>query len=455
MRRRLAFLSLAVSSLVVLAFLIPLGILVRNQAENRALTRGERFAESIAAALAITGARDLGVDGGEVVLQAFGSPAGTSIVYPSGAAVGAPIADTANLELAREGAAFTARIDGGAEVLVPVLTADSPAADSTVVVRAFIPDEELSRGVTTAWLLLLGLGVFLVLVAVAAADRLGRSIVRPVTDLSRAARKLGEGDLTTRVVPQGPAEIAEVGVAFNFLAGRLGGLLEAERESVADLSHRLRTPLTALRLQAETLADPTEAETLLADIDRMERAVDSMIAEARRAPAEPRAATTDLGKVLKHRAAFWQVLADEQGRPTSVLVGEGPHLVAMAESELGALVDVLIENVFAHTEPPTGYIVRVGDHEDGTTFLVVEDDGPGFRDLSVLRRGMSSRGSSGLGLDIVARAAERAGGGFKIGNSRGGGAQVVVRFGPVDQTVAAPTGDRAPAIPASVAESSR
>jgi signal transduction histidine kinase len=430
MRRRLAFLSLAVSSLVVVAFLIPLGILVRNQAENRALTRAERFAESIAASLAISGARELGVAGGEVVLQAFGSPTGISIVYPGGAGVGDPIADITNLELAREGAAFTARITGGAEVLVPVLTADSPAADSTVVVRAFITDEELSRGVTTAWLLLLGLGVFLVIVAVAAADRLGRSIVRPVTDLSRAARRLGEGDLTTRVVPQGPEEIAEVGVAFNFLAGRLGGLVEAERESVADLSHRLRTPLTALRLQAETLADPEEAHALRADIDRMELAVDAMIAEARRAPAEPRSTVADLSKVVRHRASFWQVLADEQGRPTSVLIGEGRHLVAMAEAELGALVDVLIENVFSHTEPPTGYIVRVGEYE-GSTVLTVEDDGPGFRDLSVLRRGMSSRGSTGLGLDIVARAAEGTGGRFKIGNSPSGGAQAVVAFGSV------------------------
>lgn len=443
MRRRLAFLSLAVSTLVVVSFLIPLGILVRNQAENRALTRGERFAESIAASLAVTGAREMGAAGGESVLHAFGQPEGVSIVYPDGSAVGDPVADTPNLQRARGGAAFTARVQGGAEVLVPVLAADSPAAESTVVVRAFITDEELSQGVATAWLLLFGLGVFLVLVAVAAADRLGRSIVVPVTDLSRAARKLGEGDLTTRVAPAGPDEVAEVGVAFNFLAGRLGELVEAERESVADLSHRLRTPLTALRLQAETLTDPAEARTLLADIERMEAAVDSMIAEARRVPSEPKASVADLGDVVRHRAAFWQVLADEQGRPTSLIIGDGSHPVAMAEAELGALVDVLIENVFAHTEPPTGYILRVRSQHDDRAVLAVEDDGDGFGDLSVLRRGMSSRGSTGLGLDIVARAAERTGGAFRIGNSPVGGAEAVVVFGAVEamEEAAASAGD--------------
>ena len=62
-----------------------------------------------------------------------------------------------------------------------------------------------------------------------------------------AALALGGGDLDRRVAPAGPHEIADVGVAFNFLAERLRLLLAGERESVADLSHRLRTPLTALR----------------------------------------------------------------------------------------------------------------------------------------------------------------------------------------------------------------
>jgi len=435
MRRQLAFLSLAVSSLVVVAFLVPLGFLVRNQAETRALTSGERFAEAIAASLAVAGSGPTGptLDVAEAVVEAFGRPEGVTVIFPDGAAAGSEAEVAENIELAREGAAFTARTPGGAEILVPVLTADSPAAENTIVVRAFVPGEELQRGVATAWALLFALGVFLVLVAMAAADRLGSSIVRPVTDLSDAARKLGEGDLSTRVEPQGPEEIAEVGEAFNFLAGRLGELVEAERESVADLSHRLRTPLTALRLQAETLSDRREAAALLADVDRMEVAVDDMISEARRgrAAAESEPAATDLGVVVRHRAAFWQVLADEQGRPTSLLVSSDDHPVAMTGAELGAVVDVLIENVFAHTPSGVGYILRVRRSRDGGSVLTVADEGSGFRDVSVVRRGASSRGSTGLGLDIVARAAERTGGGLRIGNAAAGGAEVVVAFGPI------------------------
>lgn len=431
-------LSLAVSSLVVVAFLVPLGILVRNQAENRALTRGERFSQSIAASLAVVGSAESGPgvtpDLATVVIDAFGEPEGTSVISPDGTVVGTPTEISSNVESAQAGAAFTARIPGGAEVLVPVLVADSPTTEGTVVVRTFVSDEELAEGVLIAWAMLGVLGLFLILVAMIAADRLGQSIVRPVTDLSQAAHRLGGGDLETRVDPAGPAEIAEVGEAFNILAGRLGDLLEAERESVADLSHRLRTPLTALRLQAETVTDREDSAALLADVDSMETAVDSMIADARgRSNYTQPISATDLAEVVTHRSAFWQILADEQGRATSVIVEPGDHLVPVPTDELGALVDVLIENVFAHTPQGTGYQIRVRSLTDGRSELAVEDAGPGFDGLGVVHRGRSTSGSTGLGLDIVARTAERYGGSFRIGAARSGGALVAVVLGIVDE----------------------
>ena len=434
MRRRLALLSLAVSSLVVVAFLIPLGILVRNQAENRALTRGERFSQSIAASLAVAGSAESGPgvtpELATAVIEAFGGPEGTSVIFADGTVVGTPTEISSNLELAQAGAAFTAGIPGGAEVLVPVLVADSPTNEGTVVVRTFVTDDELAEGVLTAWLMLGALGMFLILVAMIAADRLGQSIVRPVTDLSRAAHRLGTGNLNARVEPAGPPEIEEVGEAFNVLAGRLGDLLAAERESVADLSHRLRTPLTALRLQAETVSDREDSEALLADVDRMETAVDSMISEARgRSTYTHPVATSDLGEIVAHRSAFWQVLADEQGRATAVIVEAGDHLVPVPANELGALVDVLIENVFGHTQQGTGYQIHVRTLRDGRSELTVEDTGPGFGGIDVVRRGESTSGSTGLGLNIVAKTAQRSGGSFRIGDARGGGALVGVVFG--------------------------
>ncbi len=430
----MALLSLAVATLVVVAFLVAVGILIRNQAQARALSDAERDAQSVATALAV-----VGTDGGitpelaDAILTAFGNPEDLSVIFVSGEVVGAEIGSDEHIGQAQSGAAFTAKTEDGAEVLVPVLTADAPIQGDTVVVRAFVADDELTEGVLIAWAMLLGLGLFLIAIATLAADRLGRSVVQPVTELSDAAHEWGRGNLDVRVVPSGPEEIAEVGEAFNTLAGRLDKLLEAERESVADLSHRLRTPLTALRLQAETLTNRDEAASLQTDIDELEHQVDEMIQRARRqSNAGTVTDSVDLGSVLTHRAAFWQVLADEQGRPTSVSVEPGDHRVELQRVDLGALIDVLIENIFAHTPAGVGYRLSVRTQGDGRPVLTISDAGSGFGDLGVMRRGQSGAGSTGLGLDIVVRTAERTGGGIRIGTSADGGGEISVVFGSTD-----------------------
>jgi signal transduction histidine kinase len=333
-----------------------------------------------------------------------------------------------SIEQARRGNAFNATVEGGAEVLIPIVR-ERPSEGDYPVVRAFVSDAELTMGVATAWLLLGGLGVFLMVVTVFAADRLGRSIVRPVSDLAAAARALGDGDLDARVEPSGPEEMANVGEAFNFLASRLEALLEEERESVADLSHRLRTPLTALRLQAETLRDPLDRASLVADIDRLERAVDRLISDARRPSPGVGVPKADLGAVVRHRATFWKVLADEQDRRATVSVDDGVLAVDLPSDELGALVDTLLANVFSYTPPGTAYSITARHGPDHTAVLVIEDDGPGLPDESVLERGASAGGSTGLGLDIALRTAQRTGGELTARNRPQGGARIEVVFG--------------------------
>ncbi len=425
MRRRLALVALAVTSMTVLAFVVPLALLVREQAEDRALARAQRDAQAVAAALAVAGAigADRPVDAAlaQAVIDAASDDGSTSVYLPDGTVVGFPAPSSANVDRARAGAAFTVRGRAGAEVLVPVRL-----AEGTVVVRTEVPPDELRRGVTTSWLLLAALGLLIVGAASILADRLARSVVRPVGELADTAHRLGDGDLDARVRPSGPPEVVEVGDAFNSLAGRLGDLLAAERESVADLSHRLRTPLTALRLQAGTLDDETAAAEMLAEIDRLAAGVDQIITDARGPADAPR--SSDLAAVATHRAAFWQVLAEEERRHFAVDVADAPLPVAMGADDLGALIDTLLENVFAHTPPGTAFRIATGRVGAGAV-LVVEDDGPGFPAKDAVARGESGGGSTGLGLDIVARAAERTGGELRLTTPPTGGARAEVRFG--------------------------
>lgn len=119
----------------------------------------------------------------------------------------------------------------------------------------FVPEGEESNGVATAWLMLAGVGIALIVGSVAVADRLGVRMVKPAQRLAGAAHDLGEGRLGTRVREEGPTELRSAAVAFNSMADQVVQLLANERELAADLSHRLRTPLTVLRLNAASLGE--------------------------------------------------------------------------------------------------------------------------------------------------------------------------------------------------------
>lgn len=412
----------AVTAMVVLAFLIPLAMLVRDFAGNRAINDAQREAERFAQLVAL----NAGVTDMLDVVESFpldGSHFPVSFVVDD-VVVGTVIPPGEDLTQAKSGIAFRAAVAGGQAIYAPVII---PSLQSAVVVRVFVSDEQLSAGVTRSWRILGALGLVLVLIALAVADRLGRSIVEPVRELSANAALLGEGALETRVTPSGPPEVREVGVEFNRLAERMTTLLRLEREAAADMSHRLRTPLTALRLDLDAVADGSVKERLRDDLDELERTVDFVIQAARRPGQVDADSTCELGELTTTRVEFWSALAEEQGRAVSLEVNGGPWQVAVGEADVVAMIDALLGNVMAHTSDGVGFAVEV-DGTPTTATLTVADDGPGF-DPSLAERGRSSAGSTGLGLDIVRRTAEASGGSLSIESLDTGGGRVVVTLG--------------------------
>ena len=423
MRRRLATLVLATTSIVVAAFLAPLAVLVREIAIERAVTAGTHDAQSVAAFTGVLADR---TQLREVVDGVNQGAVQTSVRLPDGSTVGPPLAASASVTVALSGRAFTAIIPQGREILVPVETGTGRA-----VVRTLVPGSVLSAGVPRALAVLAALGLALIALAVAVADRLARWTLRPVAALAGTARRLAHGDLSARVEPAGPPELVEVCAAVNLLANRIGELLEQEREAAADLSHRLRTPLTALRLDAHSLADPVESARMVELAAGLERAVNGVIAAARRPVREGMLAACDAVAVVAGRAAYWSPLADDQGRRMAVRLQPGPLWVRLAAEDLAAVVDALLENVFAHTPEGTDFLVAVRSRDGGGARLVVADAGPGLPGQHVAGRGVSRAGSTGLGLDIVRRTARASGGDLLLGPSSGGrGARVEVELGP-------------------------
>jgi signal transduction histidine kinase len=316
------------------------------------------------------------------------------------------------------------RVDGGV-VTYRVLE----TRRGVYVARDEVDDEILHRGVLRSTLIVAGLGVLLLGLAVVAADRLARRVSGPIQEVVRAADAMREGDLDVRVAERGMPEVVTLARALNRLAERVGRLLSAERDAVADLSHRLRTPVTALRLDTEMISDPDVGERLRDHITQLERTVDAIVHDARRPTRSDAVGACDAAKIVRERVEFWSALAEEQGRPLRTAVPDRPLLAKVPAGDLTDVVDVLLDNVFAHTEDGVPIEVWVVPRADGAIVLTVEDGGPGLPAGDIVSRGRSGAGSSGLGLDIARRAAMASGGWLELGQSRLGGALVRVVLG--------------------------
>ena len=225
--------------------------------------------------------------------------------------------------------------------------------------------------------------------------------------------------------------MAESGRAFNQLVERLAELLAAERERIADLSHQLRTPIAALRLQAESVTDPEARDGLISDIVHLEGAVTALIEDVRRNESDE-ATICDLAAVVGKRMGFWRVVASAQQRSADInLEDREAVLVNLPAAKVLNILDNLVQNVLTHTVAGVGFTVSVASSPPR---LTITDEGDGLPSTDVFDRGSSS-GSSGLGLDIVRRVAEESGGDVALGDSPG--TTIVVRFGePISPTEA-------------------
>ncbi|WP_244928865.1 HAMP domain-containing sensor histidine kinase [Nocardioides sp. W7] len=435
MRRSLILTVAAAVTMVLLAMLVPMAVLLRDYALEDRLSRA---ALEVQATETVVSGADR--DRGDVQLYLDrinrGNGIETTVLYPGedpSTDVGPdPGEDYRVVQARNTGQARVDDVDGGAEFLVPVSLGGSSAGPAdTPVIRVRVHTPGLESAIVRSLVLLLLLGLALLVGALLLADRIGRSFVQPVRALASYAQQLGDRRRPEPVVPEGPPEVRELAGALNRLVERVEVLLERERASVSDVSHRLRTPITALRLRAESLTDSEERERLGTDLDHLEAMVEHVVREARRSEREGLVAACDALTVVADRARFWEPLAEDQGRTFTLYVDPGEALVRTAEEDLRAVVDVLLDNVFTHTPEGAAVQVTCARRAGGGVVLSVVDGGPGFPDgVDVADRGTSGAGSTGLGLAIVDKTATESGGGLSWGSSPEGGGRIVVELGP-------------------------
>lgn len=393
---------LAVATVGIVLFALPLGVAIGRLYKGREVTRLEREAIRAVGALPDKGLR------GADPIRVPRTPQGITLAY---------------YDRSARLVAGTGTSHGGREVMAALAGRESEAAGSSLVVAVPIHDEESVVGVAQAtesmsgvhthtyatWVAMIGVGLMALAIAALFARRQARRLAVPIGDIEALAIRLGEGEFSARIDPHDVPELARAADALNQTAIRLGDLLTRERAFTADVSHQLATPLTGLRLGLESalLTPGIDQRTAIADavaeVERLQRTVTTLLALARDVPVKPTVCNagdccTEVAE--RHRAGLRA--AD---REIHVDIDRALPEARCSADALREILEVLVDNAEQHgagTVTVRARIVGPG------IVLDVEDEGTGiaFDPEALFVRRSTHAAGHGIGLALARAVAD-------------------------------------------------
>ncbi len=316
--------------------------------------------------------------------------------------------------------------------------------DGTVlgVVRVTYPIAYVYARIHRYWFLLGLLALITLLGVTVVGIFAARWVNRPLKAVQRSAEDFGHGELASRAPSKkGPPEVRSLAASFNSTAERLQELITSQDAFVADASHQLRTPLTALRLRLENLETDVrpeaseDLEAALGECDRLSRLVDGLLALARaeRSVSAERLEPIDIRSALFEREYTWSPFAAEHD--VRIVVDAFDGLTAIATPDhLSQVLDNLIANAI-DASPNGGMITLSARAGLRNVTLHVIDQGPGMsaeeraRAFDRFWRADEARGGlggSGLGLSIVQKLVRADGGSVALLDAPGHGLDAAV-----------------------------
>ena len=404
----------AVAALVVLLFAVPLAIAVRRMDQNQAVTALQRDATSVTAVVPD------GVTSGEIVHLPPDLPAGLTVGIYS--VTGRLISYRGPAVSALAAAAADGEVHTGLEGPDLVVSAPVPSDQKvTATVRVSIPDDQVTDDTLRTWLIMALLGAGVIGLAALLAWYQGRRIAGPLERLIDVARALGDGDFTIRAERSRVAEADALADAIEATAGRLGRLVERERAFSTQVSHQLRTPLTALLLGLESALSRPGADLRQAAVTALRRGeqlhttIDELLRLAREVPAAGTARLV-VSELLEAVRDHWQAAFAEQGRTLRVSYPAELPEARGSGTAVRHVVEVLVDNALVHGAGTTA--VNAHTVADGL-LIEVSDQGPGLADPDLAfapraRRvdahGHADNGTHGIGLALARALAEAEGG---------------------------------------------
>jgi signal transduction histidine kinase len=453
--RRLVLSYVGLAVLILLFLEIPLAVLAARHERDLTVAQAERLATGLAVVAAADMERGGGGNLASTVKQYQVETGGVVEVVNTGNQLIARSDQKADpdvlvdqsklIQTALSGRSVTAYGDDDgrpwAHAAVPIISDQGQTAG---VVMLGVPAGGTESRIHDIWLALAGFGVGLIALTALVGVLLARSLTRPLGRLGDTVTQFAGGQLDVRARgDDGPPEIRSLARQFNDMARRMTDLLEAQTRFVADASHQLRSPLTALRLRLENLeADSVgaSADGIAAagrEVQRLSRIVDGLLALSRAGGEGPRQQAVDIGEVIEERSAAWSALAEERQVALLPEPGKSPPTVRWVQGDLDQILDNLLANAVDASPGRTSIKVTLSRDESGWLELHVIDNGPGMNAADRSRAfdrfwqgGGTRDGHSGLGLAIVRQLAARNAATVELRQADPNGIDAVVAFGP-------------------------
>ena len=262
----------------------------------------------------------------------------------------------------------------------------------------------------------------LLVVSVIVVLLLTQRIARPLNELATAADSLGRGGSAVVIPEYGPADVKSAAKAFNQMQDRISRLLKTQRQVMRAVGHDLRTPLTVMRIRAESLPPSKDSDRIIATLDEMSVMIEEILSWAKDAAGTEVLAAVDLNAMIASMADDYE----DSGKAITFEEAD-PVIVECRRVSLKRAIQNLVDNALKYAGDATVSLSA----SDGHVSIHVDDHGPGIpaenledvlRPFTRLEDSRSrDTGGLGLGLSIVQSAIEAHGGTLDLSNRDEGG----------------------------------
>ena len=454
MTKRLLLSYLTITLIVLLLLEIPLGVFYAQRERERFTSEVERDANVIASIYEDDLERERAVDPRPAATYQQRTGARVVVVDPDGISLVDTMQDVdrdfstrPEIALALDGIRASG-LRSSETLQTELLYVAVPVASGGAVhgaLRITLDAADVNARIRQFWLALAAVAIVVLAVVGGVGWAIARSVTRPLRQLNASALRFARGDLRVTAEPlEGPSELKALASTMETMAVRLDGLLSTQRAFVADASHQLRTPLTALRLRLENMQSwqsdaatgelDDQIDAAIEETNRLAELVTNLLQLAR-ADERPDIDVVDLASLVADRIDTWTAVAEAGGvelRGASGLdVGMQAVFVEAVPGAIEQILDNLLDN--AVTASPRGSVVAIDIASmDGTARLTISDQGPGLSDedkanaTSRFWRGDITKPGTGLGLAIVETLAVASRGSVALDDAPDGGLSVTV-----------------------------